>query len=56
MDSIHNTLVYIAKTGGLLYFVVFSIAVLIYVFWPGNRKTFENAANSILTDEDHPCQ
>ncbi len=56
MDSLHNTLVFAAKAGGLIYFILFSIAVLIYVYWPGNRKTFDDAANSILTDEDHPCQ
>lgn len=56
MDSLHNTLVFIAKTGGLFYFLGFSFAVLVYVIWPGNRQKFDDAANSILTDEDHPCQ
>ncbi len=56
MDSLHNTLVLIAKAGGLFYFILFSIAVIVYVYWPGNKEKFDDAATSILTDEDHPCQ
>jgi len=57
MDSLHNTLVFIAKTGGLFYLLVFSALVVAYVCWPSNRNSFEHAAQSILDDnEDKPCQ
>jgi cytochrome c oxidase cbb3-type subunit 4 len=32
------------------------IAVLIYVYWPSNKKRFDDAAKSILDDEDKPSQ
>jgi len=55
MDSLHHTLVFIAKTGGLLYLLLLSLVVVVYVCWPSNRKSFDQAANSILEDEDRPC-
>lgn len=51
----HDTLVAFSKSFGLFYLVVLSIAVLVYAFWPGNRKRFENAArNPVSTEEDRP--
>jgi cytochrome c oxidase cbb3-type subunit 4 len=34
----------ITQVAALLLFVVFFIGVLIYAFWPGNKKRFEEAA------------
>lgn len=50
----HDALVAFAKSWGLFYLIGFSIAVLVYVFWPGNRKRFDRAKNSILVDDDRP--
>lgn len=51
----HDTLVAFAKTFGLFYLIAMSIAVLVYVFWPGNKKRFERAKQAPLHDgEDRP--
>ena len=50
----HDTLVAFAKSWGLFYLIGFSIAVLVYVFWPSNRKRFDRAKKSILDDDDRP--
>ena len=54
MSVEHDLLVAISKSFGLFYLIALSIAVLIYTFWPSNRKRFDHAANSILHDEDRP--
>ena len=50
----HGTLVWFAKSFGLFYFIGLSLIVVAYVYWPSNRKPFDHAAESILTDEDRP--
>jgi len=50
----HETLVAFAKSWGLFYLIAFSIAVLIYTFWPSNHKRFTKAKNSILDADDRP--
>lgn len=54
MELDHNSFVAFAKSWGLFYLIAFSIAVLIYVFWPSNRKRFTEAKNSILDEDDRP--
>ncbi|WP_373090112.1 cbb3-type cytochrome c oxidase subunit 3 [Sneathiella sp.] len=56
MSFDHETLVAIAKSYGLFYLIGLSIAVLIYTFWPSNKKPFDRAANSIIDDEDRPWE
>ena len=34
----YDTLVLFSKSFGLLYLIALSLGVLIYVFWPSNRK------------------
>lgn len=41
----------IAAMAGLLIFIALFIGVLIYAFWPGNKKRFERARN-IPLDKD----
>lgn len=41
----YDGLVEFAKTWGLVYLVLLSVIVLIYAFWPGNRKKFERYRN-----------
>ncbi|MDK1378405.1 MULTISPECIES: cbb3-type cytochrome c oxidase subunit 3 [unclassified Sinorhizobium] len=52
MEVDHNTLVAFAKSWGLFYLIAFAIVVLVYVFWPKNRKKFDDAKKSILDDKD----
>ena len=54
MNLEHDFLVGFSKSFGLFYLLAFSAAVLIYAFWPSNKKRFEQAAESILRDEDKP--
>ena len=50
----HDDLVWLAKSAGLFYLVGLSIAVVAYVYWPSNKKRFEQAATAILDDDDRP--
>ncbi|RUT32398.1 cbb3-type cytochrome c oxidase subunit 3 [Arsenicitalea aurantiaca] len=50
----HETLVGFAKSWGLFYLIAMAIGVLIYTFWPRNRKRFDRAKNSILDKDDKP--
>lgn len=52
----HAFTVFFAKSYGLFYLIGLSVAVLLYTFWPSNRKRFDRAAKSILDDESGPCQ
>lgn len=54
MDIDHDTLVGFAKSWGLFYLMAFSIGVVIYAFWPTNRKRFNDAKKSILDKDDKP--
>ena len=54
MDLNHETLVGFAKSFGLFYFIAMSVGVLIYAYWPSNKKAFDRAARDILVDEDRP--
>ena len=56
MSVAHDTLVWFAKSVGLFYLIGLSLLVLAYTFWPSNRTRFEQAATSILDDEDRPCR
>jgi cytochrome c oxidase cbb3-type subunit 4 len=39
---------------GLIFFLVLFLAVLAYVFWPGNKRKFDKAARRPLEDDDGP--
>ena len=54
MEIDHNTLVAFSKCCGLFYLLGFFICVLIYAFWPSNRKRFDRAKKSILDQDDKP--
>lgn len=42
----------------IYWFVAFALfaVVLVYVYWPSNKKRFDRAAKSILDDKDKPQQ
>lgn len=50
----HDTTVWFSKSFGLFYLIALSLAVIVYVYWPSNKKRFDHAADSILNDEDKP--
>ncbi|MDA5194458.1 cytochrome-c oxidase, cbb3-type subunit III [Govanella unica] len=50
----HETLVAFSKSWGLFYMIGLAVLVLVYVFWPANRKRFDQAKNSILDTDDRP--
>jgi cytochrome c oxidase cbb3-type subunit 4 len=54
MDISHETLVWVAKTFGLIYLVILSVAVVAYSLWPSRQKEFRDAAVAILDQEDRP--
>ena len=51
----HETLVGFSKSFGLFYLLALSLAVLVYAYWPSNKKRFERAAQSpVSNEEDKP--
>jgi cytochrome c oxidase cbb3-type subunit 4 len=46
----------ITQVAALLLFVALFIGVLIYAFWPGNKKRFEEAARLPLEKDPDPEQ
>ena len=54
IDLDHDSLVAFSKSWGLFYLLGLSAAVLLYTFWPGSRKRFRRAAESIMETEDRP--
>ena len=54
MDLDHNSVVAFSKSWGLFYLIALAVGVLVYTFWPSNRKRFSQAKNSILGGDDKP--
>lgn len=52
MDN--DLIVWLSKSFGLFYLIALSIIVVAYAYWPSNKKEFEDAAQSILGQEDKP--
>ncbi len=50
----YETAAELAKGWGLFYLIGLSIGVLVYTFWPSNRKRFDRAKKSILDRDDRP--
>lgn len=48
----HDFLVAFSKSWGLFYLIAMAIGVVIYAFWPSNRRRFDEAKRSILERED----
>jgi cytochrome c oxidase cbb3-type subunit IV len=46
----------ITQVAALLFFVALFAGVLIYAFWPGNKKRFEEAARVPLEKDPDPDQ
>ena len=41
MDIAHETTVWFSKSFGLFYLIALSIGVLVYAYWPSNKKRFD---------------
>jgi cytochrome c oxidase cbb3-type subunit 4 len=50
----HEFLVAFSKSWGLFYLIAMAAAVVIYAFWPSNRRRFDDAKRSVLEPEDEP--
>lgn len=54
--ELHDILVGMSKSLGLFYLIALSIGVVVYAYWPGNRKRFNSAAGQVVAEgEDKPC-
>ena len=52
----HDAVVAFSKSWGLFYLIGMFVCVVIYAFWPGNRKRFDDAKRNILDKDDRPWQ
>jgi cytochrome c oxidase cbb3-type subunit 4 len=50
----YEQVVSITQIAALLFFVALFVGVLIYAFWPGNKKRFEEAARLPLEKDPDP--
>lgn len=51
----YHTATVLSQTVALVLFVVLFVAIVVYVFWPGNKKKFDDAAQVPLEDsKDKP--
>ncbi|MGI9410505.1 MAG: cbb3-type cytochrome c oxidase subunit 3 [Hyphomicrobiaceae bacterium] len=44
----YDTVATISQVASLLFFIALFVAVLVYVFWPGNRRRFDDAQRRAL--------
>ena len=56
MNVTPDFLVGFSKSFGLFYLLALSAAVVVYAYWPSNKQRFDEAAHSILADEDKPYE
>lgn len=47
----YNSVVSITQSLALVFFMVIFIGVVAYVFWPGNKRKFDDAARLPFEDE-----
>jgi cytochrome c oxidase cbb3-type subunit 4 len=51
MPETYKYLAEFAQTWGLVYFVALFLGVLVYAFWPSNKKKFDEAARMPLKED-----
>jgi cytochrome c oxidase cbb3-type subunit 4 len=54
MQLTHDLVVGFSKSWGLFYLLALALGVVIYTFWPSNRRRFHDAKHNILRKEDRP--
>lgn len=42
-----------SQIAAMIIFIALFLGVILYVFWPGNKKMFDETANLPLEDEDN---
>jgi cytochrome c oxidase cbb3-type subunit IV len=47
----HESVTQISQIVALIFFFALFIGVIVYVFWPGNKRKFDEAARLPLEDE-----
>jgi len=47
----HQAATVLSQTVALVLFIALFVGVVVYVFWPGNKKKFDDAAKLPLEDE-----
>ncbi len=50
----HGFAVWFSKSFGLFYLMALSLAVVVYAYWPSNKTRFDDAASSVLSEDDAP--
>ena len=50
----HDFAMMLSKSFGLFWLLGMAIGVVIYAYWPANRKRFDHAASIALREEDRP--
>jgi cytochrome c oxidase cbb3-type subunit IV len=52
--TMHDAVVAFSKSWGLFYLIALAIGVVIYAYWPSNKKGFDRVKKSILDKDDKP--
>ncbi len=47
-----NTMMTLSKEIALVIFFSLFVAILVWAFWPGNRKRFEKLGRTVLEEDD----
>ena len=48
----HDTVLVFSKTWGAVYLLVVFLLAVLWVYWPSRKKTYDEAAQSPLSDEE----
>ncbi len=55
-DTTYDAVLVFSKSWGALYILVFFLAAVVWAYWPSNKKTFDDASQRPLDEEDRPCR
>lgn len=47
----HDTVLVFSKTWGAIYLLAVFLLAVVWVYWPSNKATYDEAAKSPLSDE-----
>lgn len=48
----HDTVLVFSKTWGAVYLLVVFLVAALWVYWPSHKRTYEDAAQSPLSNEE----
>ncbi|WP_195821649.1 cbb3-type cytochrome c oxidase subunit 3 [Roseobacter sp. MH60115] len=48
----HDTVLVFSKTWGAVYLLVVFLLAALWVYWPSHKKTYDDAAQSPLSNEE----